>query len=295
MTRTDVHRPSAINTADYSFVAFECIRVDGLEACQIQLDNRARIRSHMERTGGSYSTHAHGGNCMVCGNANAIYTALFHHEPSNTYVRMGSECTEKVDMQLDRVAFHKFKDGIYQWREAQAGKRKAEAALAERGLSGAWAIFTATATVGEPFEERTTRDIVGKFCRYGSISEKQFAFLGRLLRQIDERSQTQERRSAEQAAATPIPDAMLQGRVVIRGEVVSFKTVDSPFGRSRKMLIKHQDGWKVWGTAPSSLVAEKGDTVAFVASIERSREDVKFGFFSRPSLINQGAERPSNF
>jgi hypothetical protein len=33
------------------------------EDCHVAMENRQRIRSDMERTGGTYSTHARGGNC----------------------------------------------------------------------------------------------------------------------------------------------------------------------------------------------------------------------------------------
>jgi hypothetical protein len=280
--RTDIHRPAAIMPADYRFVAFECVRIGGLEDCHIQMENRRTIRADMERTGGNYSTHAHGGNCMVCGNANAIYTALFHHEPSNSYVRMGSECTEKVDMQLDRAAFTRFKDGMAQWRTAQAGKNKAKVSCEDRNLTRAWDIFASSERYTE-YEEQTIRDMINKLVRYGSLSDKQWAFMGKLVAQIDTREARKAQRAAEVEAALPIPAEMLNRRVKIEGEVLSTKVVEGPYGNARKMLVKTRDGWKVWSTVPSSVAIEKGDKIKFEAYLERSQDDVKFGFASRPT------------
>ena len=99
MTRTDAHRPSVINPAEYEYVAQELIPIgrytgDILADCDFLQSERLRIRRHMERTGGTYSQHFHGGHCKVCGNANAIYTVLFYHDNTNNYVRIGSDCAE---------------------------------------------------------------------------------------------------------------------------------------------------------------------------------------------------------
>src|SRR3954467_8647095 len=101
MKRTDTHRPSAIIPSEYTWVAQEVAPIFGLGDCHFILAERERIRAHMDRTGGTYAGHAHGGNCMVCGNANAIYTILFYHEPTNSYVRMGERCAMKCDMGID--------------------------------------------------------------------------------------------------------------------------------------------------------------------------------------------------
>src|SRR6516165_2645956 len=247
MTRTDVHRPSAIITEDYEFVAFECVKIEGLGDCHIQLENRERIRNHMARTGGTYSRHAHGGNCQVCGNSNAIYCAIFHHAPSNTYVRMGSECTEKVDMQLDRAAFTRFKDGVAQWRTARAGKNKAKALVEDHGFARAWVIYDQPGVAETRYEESTLIDLISKLVKYGSLSDKQWAFIGRLLANIDTRGLRDAQRAQEAAVAKAIPEEMIGRRVKIRGEVISKKLVESPYGSYMKMLVKHQDGWKVWG------------------------------------------------
>ncbi len=52
MTRTDAHRPSVIEPADYSFVGFQYLRVDDLGAALFLADERRRIQTHMDSTGG---------------------------------------------------------------------------------------------------------------------------------------------------------------------------------------------------------------------------------------------------
>lgn len=50
----------------------------------------------MKITGGKFSDHEHGGSCMVCG-AWMIDYAIFHHTPSNTYIRTGCDCADHIE------------------------------------------------------------------------------------------------------------------------------------------------------------------------------------------------------
>jgi len=283
MTRTDIHRPSAIIPSEYEWVGFECVPStgDALADVDAQLSERARIRAHMARTGGTYSRHAHGGNCMVCGNANAIYTVLFHHRPSNVYVRMGQDCAQKCDMGYDEGRWNAFRRNMDDARRNRAGKLKAERTLSDAGLTRAWEVYVANVAVPGHDEEIIIRDIVSKLIQYGSLSDKQFGFVRNLIRRIDTRTERLAARAAEQEAAAPLPAA---GRVVIEGEVISTKVVDTDFGTFTKMLVRHVTGWKVWGTVPAALAGvQKGEKVRFTATLAPSNDDPKFGFFSRPS------------
>lgn len=280
MIRSDVHRPSVINPDDYRFIAMEHTKFEGIGSIDEILENRRIVEADMKATGGTYSRHAHGGNCHICGNANAIYTALFHHEATNTYIRVGSDCADKLDCGLaDR--FRSFAGNVRNALEAQAGKRKAEAFLTREGIESAWAIYLTKWTEGEGKQESIIRDIVGKMVTYGSLSEKQVAFLRSLLKQIADRPAIEAQRKLETERALPVP--VVDGRTTVKGIVVTMRSEESFYGPTVKMLVKHVDGWKVWGTVPSALVCQIGDTVQFDAKVTRSDKDEKFGFFSRPS------------
>ena len=91
-------------------------------------------------------------------------------------------------------------------------------------------------------------------------------------------------KKAEEAAAEDVPSG--PGRIVVTGKVLSTKWVESQYGGALKMLVKDARGFKVWGTVPSSLSSSDafdGCTVTFTARLEPSRDDSKFGFFSRPT------------
>jgi len=177
-TRTDAHRPSAINPLDYQFVAHDYYgSAFGMD--EALKGERNAFRAHMASTGGKFSGHEHGGTCFVCGAA-AMYVAKFFHPKSNTYIVTGEDCANKMHMG-DARAFRSFRDKVGEVREAAAGKLKAQKTLDAAGLNKAWDIYVAGANTDA---EMIVRDIVAKLVKYGSISEKQEAFIARLLRQI---------------------------------------------------------------------------------------------------------------
>jgi hypothetical protein len=283
-TRTDIHRPSAINPADYTYVAIEYLNPEGdIRACHFLNHNREIIRQHMAETGGKWSNHQHGGNCHVCG-AHAIYTVGFYHAATNTYIRTGMDCAEKMDM-ADAEMFRTHRAitaEVANAREYARGVKKAQAVLAEAGLMDAWKFYAepdSNVRAAWKFEEATIADIVGKLVKYGSVSEKQLAFVKRLVDAIPARAEKEAAKAAEKAAAADCPT----GHIEVDGVVLSIKEQETAFGYVTKMLVQHATGWKVWGTVPSNLTINKGDRVAFTATVERSADDSKFGFYSRPT------------
>lgn len=291
MNRTDIHRPSAIVPSDYDFVAFEYLKLDSLGACDALMRERAKIEAHMARTGGTYSSHEHGGNCMVCGNVFATYTVLFYHRPSNVYVRLGQDCAMKLEMSNDG-AYNRFTAAVRDAREAQAGKRKAEATLNDAGLSSAWALYNAQWSESFRNDETIARDIVSKLVKYGSLSEKQVAFLRSLMERIERRPQIEAQRAAEAAAAP----AWVAGRQVVTGEIVSAKWQENDFAygaeASLKALIKLADGRKLWTTLPRVFYDTQSDCATWArgkqitinVTVQPKDGDHSFAFGKRPTL-----------
>lgn len=309
--RSDIHRPSAIVPEDYEYVAQEYAKVEYSGIADFLLSERAVIEAHRKRTGGTYSGHEHGGNCMVCGAA-AIYTVLFYHSKTNSYVRMGQDCARKCEIG-DPKLFEAFKKYVHDALERKAGKAKAEAILKEKGLEAAWTLFLTWCETLEkatdkcvncgfdnrfhrrdcPWyegtEEARISDIVGRLVKYGSVSEKQVDFVKSMLNRISTRAERAAKIAAERAAALDCP----AGRIQIEGQVLTVKTVPTDFGNIQKMLVKHVVGWTVWGTVPNSIsvidepggqrLIGHGDRVKFVATVEVSKEDPKHGFFKRPT------------
>ena len=275
-TRTDIHRPSAIVPADYDFVALDYYGPS--DGGQDLVFERQAFRAHRERTGGKFSGHDHAGSCHICG-AHALYVAKFHHRPTNSYIVTGLDCADSLEMG-DPVAFKRFHRSIVDQGKTAKAKAAAKAFLEQAGAAAAWDIYAA-ADRADKYEENTISDVVGKLVQYGSISEKQVAFVQKLLAKIPARAQQEAARAAEAAAADPVP--VFAGRAKIEGKVLTIKVVESQFGSQTKMLVQADAGWKVWGSVPSSIGPERGDRVYFEAKVERSTDDPKFGFFSRPT------------
>lgn len=328
MKRTDVHAPSVIIPEDYSFVAFEYIKTDSdIGACAFLNEQRSVIRAHMATTGGTYSRHEHGGSCHICG-ASCIYTVLFYHEKTNSYIRTGNDCAEKLEMMFgDHNAF------ATEVRHAVGvakGKKAAAAKWLEAGLGRAYEIAlegrtmlaiewptspkdkhgddigatidrhpenqaaldeyeAAVAACRRLERERYTRweagyklgDMLKTTEMYGTLSEKMIPAITRLAAKHDAYEQKMAERAAENEAAADCPQGK---RLEIVGTVLSLKEQESQFGTVTKMLVKHESGYKVWSTLPAALWdAKVGDVVTFVATIERSPSDAKFGFASRPT------------
>jgi len=312
--RIDVHRPSAIDTNDYQYVGIEYMKLEDIGACHILIEERKRFDAHRERTGGNWSTHQHGGNCHVCG-AHCIYTFIFHHIPTNTYIRTGSTCVDKMDVECGDAfrTLKLVKKGVKDARYLIAGKAKAEALLSDAGCPDAWTLYLESPhfnqTVAEPgfgnpdfsmIEARglytesggvewcydTLRDIVGKLVKHGSVSEKQMTFVSSLTDQCLNFKQVQAdreaKRTAERAAGTDVPET--DERITIEGEIVSIKYND--LYEYYQMLVKDDRGFKVWGTKPKAVdIDGKGSRVTFDAKVTRSDKDSQFGFFKRPTKV----------
>lgn len=284
MERIDIHRPSAIIPADYEYVAQQSMKISEIGDCMFMMEENRRRNEHFAKTGGTYSNHEHGGQCAVCGSVNAIYLVIFYHAKTNTYICTGQDCAEKLGMSVSEGEMSLFRRRCVEAHEAVAGKRKAKAILEQSGLSACYDYYIAEwdSIKSNPAirDIQIIRDIVDKLVQYGSISEKQSAFLGRLLQQIDNAPAIAAQKAQERELAKDCP----QGKHLIAGKILSFKQVESMYGITLKMLVQSTDGYKVWGTCPSSLSgAEKGDSVQFMATIEPSKDDKKFGFYSRPS------------
>jgi hypothetical protein len=313
MARNDIHRPAAILPEDYEFVAFDYLPSSpgDIGAAMFLAEERRRKVAHMERTGGKYSGHEHGGLCHICGSVNAIYSASFYHAKSNAYIKTGLDCAQK----LNCSGIEAFRKNVKAAKEAQAGKKKAAAILEQLGLSKAWDLYEADLAArkahaaaykawrdegndddeeqGAPKfkeysrDELTAQDIVGRLVKWGNISDKAASFLGQLLERIEKAPEIAAEKAAakalEMANAKPVPAE--KGRVLIKGEVLTIREQEGFYGVQIKMLVKAEDGFKVWGTVPAAIVenVERGSVVEFAASLKASDDDKFFGFFSRPA------------
>ena len=298
--RTDIHRPSAIEPENYYLVAILCWPKGGdivnFEALRYE---RERLASHLKDTGGKYAQHAHGGNCHVCG-AWFIDHAVYYHHLTNSYLNIGFDCAMKMDIG-DARAFRNFRTARKAAVELKAGKTKAKATLEEAGLANVWELYERF-YMGEGVEEyvegladrlrwktegniSTLRDIVHKLIKYGSLSEAQLKFVASLPDRILNVKEIQAKWDADEAAAKPVP---FEGRQEFEGTIIRKRLVESDYGNTMKITVKHADGWRVWTTLPSSAYNyEVGETIELRANITISDDDPKFAFAKRPFLLSE--------
>lgn len=133
-------------------------------------------------------------------------------------------------------------------------------------------------------QEVLVKDIVRTCTKYGNISEKQISFLKTLLDQIDAKKKAQELYQEKSASYANCPN----GKTRLMGTVVSVKLKETfTSGKVLKMFVQDETGFKAYGSVPKSLVKlgdlQPGQKVTFVANFFPSKDDPKFGFFSRPS------------
>lgn len=296
--RKDIHCPSQITPADYDFVGIwvsrwndEPTQEGAGPVAEVQI-GRERIFQHMRQTGGTWSDHEHGGTCFVCG-AHAIYLAVFHHRPTNVYIRTGQDCAGKMHTGLEE-AFERAKKGL-------AGKGKVFKALKDEDLLPAWMIYRCvrerealalswgigadtplpiladaaedrgapeattlrTLVAGVPEEEGTIADVVCRSFPYGRPTDGQMHLLRMKLERIASRPererQAAERKAARDAVKAAAPDAPSGRRTVL----VAVLKVDSRPGYSQYgrhvpdrivMQARADEGWTCWGTVPASCL-----------------------------------------
>jgi hypothetical protein len=164
-----------------------------------------------------------------------------------------------------------------QAREAAAAAARAEAYVAEQAAKKAEAdakraefaadhgdvVDWITANAGRSSFAESLADTLDE---YAGLSEKQVAAVRRII--------------ADDETKSPV----VEGRVVVNGEVLSVRWVDNAYGSTRKMRVRDDRGFTVYGTAPAALDdAETGSRVTFTATVTASDDDETFGFFKRPT------------
>ena len=232
-------------------------------------------------SGAKMADHGNTGKCTVCG-ARFNDGEIWMHVPTGEHVHLGHDCAAKYELCASDgryAAFVSARTAARQGYRAHTAKARAHDAFcaAHPGLAE-----------DLKADHRIIRDIADKLAQYGSLSDAQVALVSKLANEV------RNPRAPEQHVAAP------EGKVVVRGAVVSTKVVDSQYGSAVKMTVKVETpagSWLAWSTVPASLLSEKvisprtgdyesrplrGLTVEFTATLKRGRDDY-FAFASRPT------------
>ena len=282
--RTDVHRPSALDPADYADVGYLDLG-DGIDPGDQFIEPEFDAKTMVWDETGKWATCAH------CGHS-ARYYEVFFHAKSDRLVPVGMTCAKKLGL-----------SSIHEVEMRQQAERRKLAKVRGHFLAGnpraRQAIEWASdhfVEVREAYAEDSLAedhglidtnnflyDLAQKFERYGSLSEKQVEaawWAAERQRQHEIRSDLWEQeREAERENAEPCPT----GRVEITGTVLKLDSKENDYGTRNVMTVKDDRGFLVWGTVPTRLWPERGDRVTFTAAIEPSDRDEFFGFYKRPT------------
>jgi hypothetical protein len=219
------------------------------------------------------SVHAH--QCAHCGQ-HLRYGALLTNESEMSLIVVGEDC---LGNRFRNVTAAQFK----QLREDAKAK-----AAATRSLDRKNTAIKDNPRLSEAYESDNTfvQDVMRRFDRKGEITKRQ---IEAVIKVLDRDAQRAEQRKQWQAEAADAADAPT-GKVTVTGEIISTKWQESGFHSVHKMIVKTEEGWKLWVTVPSSVYDPSdsslpitGKRVTLTANVTPSDRDPKFAFGKRPT------------
>ncbi len=221
--------------------------------------------------------------CQHCGNGNVRYVICAIHIPTGKHVCFGDVCVAQL--------------GFKNHDEFKAAKVRAKAALAHKRILiyRKYVKYCEThpqaanliADASQPIHAKNgfVQDVVGKLKNFGELSDKQLAaVIQSMARDIE--YQARKAANLEEMKKIVVGDAP-SGRQTIEGVILSTRNDESDWGLTTKMLVKLDNGAKVWCTAPSNLFSEgvqdiKGARIELTATFTVSKDDKSFAFGKRP-------------
>ena len=324
--RTDVHSPTNLVTEDYEYVGASDNQAGDPGARRGILENytmhgetvQAFSPVGAERIVLTRLVARHDplersiGQCHHCG-AHLRYFAVLRHTPTGHYITVGETCLDNrfaratADFQrlrkaaeLDRQA-QRIKTAAFEFVQDLSDSDIRTALDRETDLAEEFP-FLLDHRMEDPTQSyalRTILDIRRKLWdRYGSCSERQVEFVGKLLGEARERDSARRAREEREVNEVKIPAPQGRGQVV--GTVVYRRGQDTMYGYVYKLLVKDDRGFKVWLTEPSAITCERGDRIKTTVTLTRSDRDECFAFGKRPAktekighLDNTPEEMPS--
>lgn len=281
MTRTDEHSPTNMDPEAYEYVyAFDnqAGAVTETEQDWRRIIHAGIAKSPMADRGTS--------QCHHCG-AHIRYVAIMKHLPTGAFIAVGEQCLDNRFSLASKADFDRLRKAAALDRQQQRIKTAAAEfvdGITDAGIRNALDRNTDLDELLEhhDYAIRTVGDIRRKLWNnYGDLSERQVAFVGRLLAEAIEKQE----KAAMPVVIEPTVPAP-EGRIEIEGLVISRKWRDDDYGGSMKITVKVDtpDGYfLVWCTEPAAITSERGDMVALTATLKRSDSKDFFAFGKRPS------------
>lgn len=299
-TRTDAHRPSApeFDPQSYSWTGdvVDFNPEEGTSSREAGWFDADQTIESLMAVGWSWATaHSfelgYGAQCQHCG-AHLRYAALLKHEATKEMLWVGETCLDNRFSGMTKAQFDHLRKTAMLARDAVV-----KLAAFNEFLANHPEIVPATYVYNMVFLEdqqefghekygtgwatSVIADILSKLRQYGSISDKQIAFVVKLITEVEEKINNY----VEPIAAGPAP----RGKQTVEGTIVGFKSAEGymPGTTVTKMMIQFENGSKAYGTCPASLemdqAVNKGTRVQFSANFEAPRDGAEdMAFFKRP-------------
>lgn len=270
MTRTDTHRPAAMDPACYRYIG-------GFMAYggpNYGVNGEARNLLNGEPAG-VYADDD--GKCDHCGSG-LRYVAVLAYDGGG-YIGVGYDCLENRFELTDKAAWDRKRlAAAYAAAEAEEANRVYREQFAA-DHPDVHAMLVAAREHGHRLDIVT--DCAARF--HGSrpqLSDKQIAALGKIAAKEAEFAARDAERAAERANAKARPTGK---GVKVEGVVEKVDCRENAYGVRYVLTVRNAQGWRVWGTMPRALSGvEEGELVRFVADVEGVDGDHAFGFFVRP-------------
>ncbi len=298
MTRSDMHAPSQVDPARYVYLT----SVDLDETFRGPDAHLLRAkRSDLERRLKAGSPHSRFDQCAHCG-AYLRYVAVMQYTPNGDTLPWGHDCLETLGM-LDSAAAAKLRQlKLARQRRVTAELNQAAIEEFQQDSPELFKWMQLVRDEGHDFE--FVRSVVGQFFQdpVRGLSEKQYQGLVKCWQgHLKYEKAKQEREAeAERTDRQEVPDG--NQRIQIRGKVISIDERENEFGWRVVMTVEDDRGFRVWGTAPSSIQDTLGQhaddlpiPVEFMARVAQSPDDRYFGFFTRPTKarVLEDGDRPN--
>ena len=214
-----------------------------------------------------------GNQCAHCG-AHIQYGALLTYAKDLTLLAVGQDCLEnRFESELTAKEFQALREaGRLNRTRLNTAERVAE-------------IYSENPKLVEARDSENgfVQDVIGKLEKNGELTERQIAAV---IKAVERDAEWEAKKAAEQKkmeSAKPAPT----GRVEITGEILSIKSQETMFGSTLKMIVKTDDGWKLWTTVPTSIMGTdeglNGKHLTLTVTVTPSNDDPKFAFGKRPS------------
>ena len=286
--RTDPHHENVLRPEDYQVQEYLYTKLPplgfdlsaaGLAHFKAELDE---FRATMKRVNDLLAEKGemiHGGwsSCDHCG-AHYHHGVLLKHIPTGHYITVGWQCGEQR-FEMGNAAFQRKRiEKVMKAIRARRGRFSKLRRFVEENPD--------VRLLSQYREVNFFNSLRTQLMERCTLSEKQVACIPEAV----ERQEKWKAERIERDARMPEASPVIEGRIEVKGEVLSVKLQHGDYGSQYKWLVIDDRGFKVWGTVPSSIFDAidndtnlRGQRVSFTAAVTKSDRDENFGFYKRPT------------